>query len=255
MMEPMIMMGLIDNGHNNVNVAEAANAVGINYSANRPTFPPPQAHTAVPNTLPSHRPPQVQTLQNHANTAIVAQLLQAPIQRPVQQVPQPPPQASTTIHANHALPNTVADNVDVSKPKKARKKKSEDVSGQQKSDHRDTKLKKKKTPKKKKTKQKKSVDGTVSLLGKKGKTLDAQAREIALNVAEYFKREAELGRTLMPLSSYQKRAAAATGISTATLRKLEGARREFISERVVAEAVRCCMKLETNKQTKSQLLS
>ncbi|KAK7490808.1 hypothetical protein BaRGS_00017864, partial [Batillaria attramentaria] len=77
----------------------------------------------------------------------------------------------------------------------------------------------------------------VSLLGKKGKTLDAQAREIALNVAEYFKREAELGRTLMPLHSYQKRAAAATGVSTATLRKLEGARREIRSERVAAEGM------------------
>ena len=80
----------------------------------------------------------------------------------------------------------------------------------------------------------------MSLLGKKGKTLDAQAREIALNVAEYFKREAELGRTLMPLHSYQKRASAATGVSTATLRKLEGARREIKSERVAAEGVNSC---------------
>jgi hypothetical protein len=77
----------------------------------------------------------------------------------------------------------------------------------------------------------------VSLLGKKGKTLDAQAREIALNVAEYFKKEAELGRTLLPFHSYQKRAAAATGISTATLRKLEGARKELKSEKVAAEGV------------------
>lgn len=57
-------------------------------------------------------------------------------------------------------------------------------------------------------------------------------------MAEYFKREAELGRTLMPLHSYQKRAAAATGVSTATLRKLEGARREIRSEKVAAECVR-----------------
>lgn len=77
----------------------------------------------------------------------------------------------------------------------------------------------------------------MSLLGKKGKTLDAQAREIALNVAEYFKREADLGKTLLPLHSYQKRAAAATGISTATLRKLEGARREIKSEKVAAEGM------------------
>ncbi|XP_070187118.1 tRNA-uridine aminocarboxypropyltransferase 1-like isoform X2 [Littorina saxatilis] len=41
----------------------------------------------------------------------------------------------------------------------------------------------------------------------------------------------------MPLHSYQKRAAAATGISTATLRKLEGARREIRSEKVAAEGM------------------
>ncbi|XP_076442146.1 uncharacterized protein LOC143281087 [Babylonia areolata] len=224
MIEPMMVMGMMDD----------ANAVGVNYSTNRSTFPPPQAHAAVPNTMPNHQTPQVQTLQNHAaNSAIVAQLLQPPIQQPVQQVPQPP----APIQTNTQPPDPEGDNVDVSKPKKARKKRSADASDQQKADS-EVKLKKKKCLKDKpKTKPKKSTDGTVSLLGKKGKTLDAQAREIALNVAEYFKREAELGRTLMPLHSYQKRAAAATGISTATLRKLEGARREIKSERVVAEGM------------------
>ncbi|PVD38006.1 hypothetical protein C0Q70_00611 [Pomacea canaliculata] len=193
MMEPMMMMGMIDNS-----------AVGLNYSTNRTAFPPPQAHAVVPNAMSNHLPPQPNPPQN--------------------------PQPMTSVPASSSSN---------SKPKKQRKKKSADGMITLKPDDEASRLKKKKSckPKQKNKPRIKPVDGTVSLLGKKGKTLDAQAREIALNVAEYFKREAELGRTLMPLHSYQKRAAAATGVSTATLRKLEGARREIRSEKVAAECM------------------
>ena len=77
--------------------------------------------------------------------------------------------------------------------------------------------------------------------------LDAQAREICLNVADYFKREAEFGKTLLPLHSYQKRAAAATGISPATLRKLESGKKEIMSEKCIAREV-CQCKLLSHLQ-------
>lgn len=53
MMEPMMMMGMIDNS-----------AVGLNYSTNRTAFPPPQAHAVVPNAMSNHLPPQPIPPQN-----------------------------------------------------------------------------------------------------------------------------------------------------------------------------------------------
>lgn len=202
------MMSIVDNA-----------GVGINYTAVRPAFPPPQAHVSVPNTMPNHFPPP-------QNTSSVPPQM------------QPPTSVSSASSANSSSAKlkkprknkkSAADNTTVTTPTPTASKSAEDS----------IKVRRKKNSNKPKTKSKpkKASDGTVSLLGKKGKTLDAQAREIALNVAEYFKREAELGRTLMPLHSYQKRAAAATGVSTATLRKLEGARREIKSEKVAAEGM------------------
>lgn len=207
MMEPMMMMGT-------VSMMPENSAVGISYTTDRTAFPPPQAHTSMPAPLPNQLPPQ-----------------QNPPPNPSQLQVQPPVSLSGGSASS------------VPKSKKPRKNKKTAMEGESPSivklDDDVNKMKRKRNmgKSKAKSKPKKASDGTVSLLGKKGKTLDAQAREIALNVAEYFKREAELGRTLMPLHSYQKRAAAATGVSTATLRKLEGARREIRSEKVAAEGM------------------
>ena len=135
-----MMMGMMDN------------AVGINYSTNRPQFPPPHAHAGVPNTVPNHIPQPVQTLQNPQNAAILPQLQQQQQQPPQQQQPVPTPaiQPTTSSNANNT-----------NKPKKPRKKKSADGSGLHKSDY-DLKLKKKKNANKDKpkSKPKKPSDGS-----------------------------------------------------------------------------------------------
>lgn len=132
MVEPMMMMGMMDN------------AVGINYSTNRPPFPPPHAHAG---SVSNHIPPPTQTLQNPPNTAILPQLQQQ--QPPQQPVPTPSIQP-TTSNVNNT-----------SKPKKPRKKKSADGSALHKSDY-ELKLKKKKNANKDKpkSKPKKPSDGS-----------------------------------------------------------------------------------------------
>lgn len=57
MMEPM-MMGMMD-----------TSGVGLNYTTNRPTFPPPHAHASVLNPMPNH-PHQTQPLPQHPPTSI-----------------------------------------------------------------------------------------------------------------------------------------------------------------------------------------
>ena len=135
MMEPMMMMGMIDS------------EVGINYSTNRAQFPP-QAHAGVPNTLANH--PTIQTVQTQPNAAIISQL-----QQPPQQLQVSPPSAPVQ------PPSVPSSATNSNKPKKPRKKKSEDGTSLQKSDS-EVKIKKKKAQGKDKArpKPKKPSDGS-----------------------------------------------------------------------------------------------
>lgn len=123
MMEPtMMMMGsMMDNS-----------AVGLTYTTNRPTFPPPQAHASMSNSMPNHLPPQ---------------------QNPINQ-PQPPQLQVQPPTSLASVPSNAA------KPKKARKtKKSAEGSNPNKLAEDPNKAKKKKNSNKPKTKSKPKKQG------------------------------------------------------------------------------------------------